>query len=320
MMRRCFPIILVLLLALLGCKPGVPDDILPMSEMEDILYDYHIAEAMVEAGNDNGADLAVLKRTYQLSALQKHGTTEAEFDSSLVYYATHADKLHKIYENISKRLGDEASLLGVSQDETNKYGVISQKGDTTDLWQKSRFLVVAQNQAESTITFALTPDTAYHAGDRFVLSFDAHFIFQDGIRDGVAMLTVTFQNDSTASQYVHCSSDMHYSLSVSDSKRLGIKKVRGFITLLRQPNATTSTLNLMFLDNLKLVRMHTKEQPTAPSNTTVKQDTLNRPQGQGNASASPSPTPTATRHGLNHGGQKRIKESAEVMAIPDKKH
>ena len=34
----------------------------------------------------------------------------------------------------------------------------------------------------------------YHEGDKMILSFDSQFLFQSGLRDCVAMLTVTFAN------------------------------------------------------------------------------------------------------------------------------
>lgn len=38
----------MLALAIAGCKVKRPDDVIPESKMEDILYDYHIAKAMGE--------------------------------------------------------------------------------------------------------------------------------------------------------------------------------------------------------------------------------------------------------------------------------
>ena len=45
--RLLLPIV-ALLLAVVGCKPTVPSDYLSPSEMEDILYDYHLAVAMAQ--------------------------------------------------------------------------------------------------------------------------------------------------------------------------------------------------------------------------------------------------------------------------------
>ena len=35
-------------MSLTGCKPSLPDDVLSQGKMEDILYDYHLALAMVQ--------------------------------------------------------------------------------------------------------------------------------------------------------------------------------------------------------------------------------------------------------------------------------
>ena len=56
-----------------------------------------------------------------------------------------------------------------------------------------------------------------------MLDFESHFIYQDGIRDGLAVLAVQFSNDSIASQVVHVQSSQHYSMQVEDRDTLGIK-------------------------------------------------------------------------------------------------
>ena len=35
-----------------ACKPGVPSDLIQPAELEDLLYDYHIAQAMAETRQD----------------------------------------------------------------------------------------------------------------------------------------------------------------------------------------------------------------------------------------------------------------------------
>ncbi len=39
-------------MSLTGCKPSLPDDVLSQGKMEDILYDYHLALAIVQ--NEGG--------------------------------------------------------------------------------------------------------------------------------------------------------------------------------------------------------------------------------------------------------------------------
>ena len=92
---------------LLSCKPTLPAGILQPDEMEDVLYDYHIAEAM--AKNEYGSDVDMKRNAYFQSVLKKHQISEADFDSSLVYYYSRLDKMIDIYNHVNERLGNEAS-------------------------------------------------------------------------------------------------------------------------------------------------------------------------------------------------------------------
>ena len=97
-MKRIFAFIQVSsifgVLLLMGCAPSVPGKYIQPGEMEDILYDYHIAEAM--ANDYESRRDTLLMRVYKAAVLKKHGYSEAEFDSSMVYYMRHADRLHHI--------------------------------------------------------------------------------------------------------------------------------------------------------------------------------------------------------------------------------
>ena len=95
-------------MSLTGCKPSLPDDVLSQGKMEDILYDYHLALAMVQ--NEGGDETQ--RFIYKDAVLRKHDVTSAEFDSSMVYYMRHTDKMYTIYKNLSDRLNDEAVSLG----------------------------------------------------------------------------------------------------------------------------------------------------------------------------------------------------------------
>ena len=49
------PLYILLLLMALACKPTVPSEYIQPSELEDLLYDYHVAEAM--AKNDGAGEI-----------------------------------------------------------------------------------------------------------------------------------------------------------------------------------------------------------------------------------------------------------------------
>ena len=91
-------VIILLLSVTFSCKPTVPADYIQPSDMEDILYDYHVAQAMGREGQKNS--LPYDENGYFQAVLRKYQVTEAEFDSSLVYYYSHAERLKKIYKNV----------------------------------------------------------------------------------------------------------------------------------------------------------------------------------------------------------------------------
>lgn len=257
-MKRTYTSLFILLFTAVlffSCKPQVPSKYLQPDEMENILFDYHIAMGMVSENDSDDSE----KRLYTQSVFKKYGITEAEFDSSLVYYTRHSDRLLAIYEDLSKRLDDEAVSLGASAGDISKFGENALSGDTSNIWKTSPSIVLATIVPNNVESFHFVADSTFHKGDKIVLSFDTQFIFQDGFKDGVAMLAVRFNNDSIASRFVHISSSSHYDIIVADDKRLGIKSVRGFISLQNQEHSSFTTLKLMFVSNINLVKCHVNE-------------------------------------------------------------
>ena len=263
-MRRLADFILIacmlMAMTLVGCKPSIPSDVLSEGEMEDILYDYHVAQAAAEMGENQDVDL----RLYKVAVLKKHGCSEADFDSSMVYYSRHAGLLHGIYENLQDRLKNEAEQLGSSVSDMNKFGAATAKGDTADIWNADRAMVLSATSPFNLQSFSFKADTAFHKGDRMMLDFNAQFIFQDGMRDGIVVMALKFGNDSVAQTMVHVNNTQPYMLTLEDRDSLGIKEVKGYFMLGRgNSQNVSSTLKLMFVTNIRLYRMHVKN--AAPS-------------------------------------------------------
>ena len=92
--------ILCVALAMVGCRP---DDVLSNREMRDLLYDLHRMDgALQTAGYNYGHNEEVA--AYYQSVLDKHGVTQAQFDSSLVWFTDNPQIFNKIYPNVVARL------------------------------------------------------------------------------------------------------------------------------------------------------------------------------------------------------------------------
>lgn len=246
-------------LFVVGCKPSIPSEYIQPGEMEDILYDYQIAQAMGTQTYDRGKSANdIEKNVYKMAVLKKHGISQTQFDNSLQYYLRHTEELRTIYENLAERFQQEAMTLGSSVNDINQFGE-AQQGDTTNVWKKADAFILSTNEGLNQETFAIKCDTSYHKGDRLMLNFDSQFIVQDGARDVIAVVAVKFSNDSIAQQNVRATSNSHYTLTICDNERLGIKELHGFFLANKGENDSETTLKLVCLYNVRLVRMHTKE-------------------------------------------------------------
>ena len=262
----CLVAVMALLFCVSSCKPSLPSGVLSKGKMTDILYDYHLALAMahMDDNGDKGQSLA-----YREAVLRKHDVTSAEFDSSMVYYMRHTELLEDVYKDLTDRYNNEITAIGGSAKEGGEFANLSATGDTANVWNLAASMVFMPVKPFNSTSFDIKVDSTFHKGDRLMLDFDAQFIYQDGMRNGVAMLAVQFGNDSIAQRTIMIQSTQHYSVELSDADSLGIKSVKGYFMLMNDDNGTgvssQTTLKLMFLEHIKLIRMHPQKPVAAPS-------------------------------------------------------
>ena len=285
----CLVAVMALLFCVSSCKPSLPSGVLSKGKMTDILYDYHLALAMahMDDNGDKGQSLA-----YREAVLRKHDVTSAEFDSSMVYYMRHTELLEDVYKDLTDRYNNEITAMGGSAKEGGEFANLSATGDTANVWNLVTSMVFMPVKPFNSTSFDIKVDSTFHKGDRLMLDFDAQFIYQDGMRNGVAMLAVQFGNDSIAQRTIMIQSTQHYSVELSDADSLGIKSVKGYFMLMNDDNGTgvssQTTLKLMFLEHIKLIRMHPQKPVAAPagSSSSASSDSLRKDSASSSSSSS----------------------------------
>ena len=287
----CLVAVMALLFSVSSCKPSLPGGVLSKGKMTDILYDYHLALAMahMDDNGDKGQSLA-----YREAVLRKHDVTSAEFDSSMVYYMRHTELLEDVYKDLTDRYSNEITAMGGNVSSGGEFANLSATGDTANVWNLATSMVFMPVKPFNSTSFDIQVDSTFHKGDRLMLDFDAQFIYQDGMRNGVAMLAVQFGNDSIAQRTIMIQSTQHYSVELSDADSLGIKSVKGYFMLMNGDNGTgvssQTTLKLMFLEHIKLIRMHPQKPVAAPagSSPSVSSDSLRKDSASSASSSSSS--------------------------------
>ena len=99
-------LILCLLSFVIGLSGCRPKGILHSWELRALLYDLHRMDALLQvSGKQYESD--EVRNIYYASVLEKHGVTQAQFDSSLVWYTAHPQLFDKIYPKVIVRLMED---------------------------------------------------------------------------------------------------------------------------------------------------------------------------------------------------------------------
>lgn len=274
-MKKIFTGFLLTILLLASCKPSIPEEYIQPSELEAILTDYHRTLAVVM--NQELPYDSLRSRVCLEAVLKKHGFTGKQYDESMIYYMRHTEHMKKVYDAVADRLAAEAVALGGSANDFETAALNSLNGDTTNIWSGERAIVLMHYAANNIYSFSYNADTTYLAGDAFTLNVETKFLFQDGVRDGIMVLAMQLTNDSVISRVIHMNSSTQYRLDIRDDKRQGIKKVSGYFMLNQNKNLNTdskSTLKLMVLSKISLVRIHQKMVEPVVDKAAEKNDSL----------------------------------------------
>lgn len=244
-------------------------EILSHGKMEDIIYDLHLAQGMADKGDYDKR--AMKEAEYRAAVLKKYEITQAEWDSSFTYYCRHADELHEIYNNVAERMRDEIVSLG-GEVALNGEGF---SADTANIWNMERNFILVPNEPYNVKSYVIPADSTIKKGDRLTMQFSTQFVYQDGMRDVVAVMAVTFQNDSVASETRHATQQGTTSFSIQDDQHLGIKKVSGYFIVGSNLNdVPSSTVRLASISNVRIVIAHEEKKAEGKESDKEANDSL----------------------------------------------
>lgn len=269
-MKRALPLVLLLLILFAACDDH-PQNVLSRGKMEDVLYDYHIMQGIV---NDLPAEEREAKgQDYMNAVFEKHGITEAQFDSSIVYYNRHTKDLHKIYSNLKERytaVNEEIQLVNGNND---MMAIFSSGGDTTNLWNSAKLLTLRNKELLNKESFTIHADTSFRRRDQFILTLSPVFIkerredYDINLHVGLSVLYASGKHIGTTRVI---NNDGTQQLTLQTSKDEDIKSITGFFYY----KGKKESRNLCLIDNISLIRMHEKEPQKAEVADTVKTDSI----------------------------------------------
>lgn len=277
-MKRILPTLALLMFLLMACDDR-PKDVLSRGKMEDVLYDYHIMQGIIDELPSEEREAKA--QDYINAVFEKHGITEAQFDFSIVYYNRHTKDLHKIYSNLKERystVNDEIQLVNGNND---MMAVFATGGDTTNLWNSAKLLALRNKDLLNRESFTIKADTSFRRQDQFILTLNPLFIRENQGDYDIQLhvgLSILYASGKHAGMTRMLNTSGIQQLTLQTSPDEDIKTITGFFYY----RGKKTTRNLCLIDNISLVRMHQKE-PEQPVQTdsvktdSLATDTLNKP-------------------------------------------
>ncbi|MCD8165894.1 MAG: DUF4296 domain-containing protein [Bacteroides sp.] len=245
-------LLFLILCCLTACKKGVPRGVIPQGKMENLLYDYYLTKTMVD---DLKYDERYKQVFYMNYVFDKHKVTQAQFDSSLVWYTRNAKLFAEIHQHVSERMKvqrDGVNHLIAMRDKSSRD---SQPGDTVNVWSDKKFHILTGSPLTNKLQFTISPDTNYKERDMLVWNMDMNFISShpDSVQYAVMSMQVKYANDTLLYDTRVAYHSGEYDLRIRYDSLYTISEVRGFVYYV---NMTDDPGKKLFLDNISLTRYH----------------------------------------------------------------
>lgn len=251
---------LLLLVSLASCEVKMPEDVLPPQKMEDILYDYHLANSM--ATTFASADYK--EKLMYSYVYQKHNVSKELFDSSLVWYNRYPKYMKDIYTNLESRYQADVDLLGgikVVRSEGVDLDAANLAVNVAELWTGHPVKMLTATPLGNRLSFSFeTPkDSSFVVGDSLVFSFNAMFISQreEGVeQEAYAAISLEYADDSYYTAGVSVKEPGFFVIPALRNEKSRLKSMSGYVYYFDNDTARSSRA---ILSELSVKRLHPAE-------------------------------------------------------------
>jgi hypothetical protein len=237
---------IIVLICLAASCSRVPKNIISEKKMRVVLYDMQIAEAFVETQNDLYRTSDKRHTVYD-AVFAKHNITQADYDTSLVWYGKHIDIYMDIYKLVFKDVNASIATLGDIKPNPLS-GEMSAK-DSIDIWIYNRSFAFSPDRVFNTLTFDIAPQAPYSSGSSYVLGISVWGI-SSAMEHKPKIHISAVHADTIISVNKELSEDGYHELILKTIATKQIKRVYGYMTM----NNAEASYYRLYLDNIRLMK------------------------------------------------------------------
>ncbi len=243
------------LLLLCSACEQTPSHIIAPEQMETLLVDIHKAEAIA----DNIAQYATNEAKEQLrqSVFDRHDVTQAQFDTSLIWYSEHMTKYSQIYEKVTARLKEEDDAVKTLLVE-RKSSPLTRPGDSIDVWNKDPYFMFEPRLYRHVLLFNVLADDNFREDDHFLLTVNFAQLPKGTADKARLTLVIRHRNDSV---YTITKEVLHDGITTLEAQAQNdrVTRVMGSIEVPLHPMWQES-----YADKISLLRIRNKNRPNVP--------------------------------------------------------
>jgi len=219
----------------------VPKYVLSEKEMRATLYDMQLAEAMVETNYENYRNSDERAALYS-SVFAKHGITQAQYDTSLIWYGKNLDLYMQIYKLVLKDVNVAIANLGDIK--PNPLSGEASARDSIDVWIYPRSCTFGTHR--NLLSFDIAPKAPYSSGSSYVLGINVWGVDANPqYRPRISLNAVQQDTIVTVSQEI--TSDGYYEILMRTTATKQVKRVYGYVLL-------DTVINSVYFDQIRLMK------------------------------------------------------------------
>ncbi|WP_085536234.1 DUF4296 domain-containing protein [Massilibacteroides vaginae] len=249
-----------LVLFLLTTCSKVPDHILPEKKMQEVIIDMHLAESIISSDYKRYNNDSIKKVLFN-SVFTKHGISQADYDSSLVWYARNLDIYLQVYDRAKIEIENEIKDLG----DVQAKAAPSSNQDSIDVWPRRSSVELTPKALFNGVVFDISPDVSYSSGSSFVLGMKVW-----GLKEGSSyypeVRISANQGDTIITTNQTIKKDGYQEIILKTLATKQVKQVYGYIRL----DNADSTYYKVYLDSINLMKYNYGRDVS----TSVPKDTL----------------------------------------------
>jgi hypothetical protein len=230
--------------AVLSACSRTPDGILPEKKMQQVMVDMQLAEAMIYMEPHTYATPVERRALYQ-AVFGKHQLTEAEYDSSMIWYGKHLERYMRIYNLALADIKAQMDAIGDIRPDVAP----TSNADSLDIWIFRKYHEFSPHSLSNRVIFDLQPDEPYSSGSVFVLKWRVWGL-APGMKEPVEAHLRAYQGDTTLTAKSTVSRDGTHEIYLKTIPTKRVNRVYGYIRL----STADTAFHKIYLDDFSLMK------------------------------------------------------------------